>query len=112
MSEDYRAKFHMEQAKAQRDLYRLMAHLSEEYFFAGWLMGLEHILWSVATGDGRCKWTTAAMLREREGPRLMELATAAGVWYAWDEKEAFAMPVKLADWKPIYEATADKAWEV
>jgi len=88
-----------------------MLHISEDHFFASWLLGLEYILWSIATGDGKWKGMTYDYMRQKYGNELKELAETEGRWYRWNQEECWSEEVSLTDWEKDYAANADKAME-
>jgi hypothetical protein len=62
-------------------LYRLMSDLSERYFCAGWIHGLEFSLWSAAQGLGKVK----RFISRCDAEHLRKLSKRAGGWIVWDD---------------------------
>jgi hypothetical protein len=63
----------------QEQLEHYMHVISQDYFAAGWLMGLEYTLWDWVTGVDH-----AERLKYSNREYLMELALKAGGWVIWD----------------------------
>ena len=72
-------------------LLRIMRDLSEEYYGAGWMIGLEHYLWNLALRQNTV-----------EGQMLLYCAETSGGWWIWDDKAGGHVFVPLAAWKPVY----------
>jgi hypothetical protein len=88
-----------------------MRFISDDHFFAGWLLGLEYVLWSIATGDRQYKGMDYDYLREKYGEELKVLAEEEGVWYRWDRENCWNEAVTLPTWEEDYAANAAKAME-
>ena len=82
---------------AQADLYSRMCHMSEDYFFAEWHMGIEFVLYDALL-----------CLEDRFDPydveRLREAAKTARGWWWWHEQLG---PIFLGtrEWEAIYHST-------
>ena len=72
-------------------LLRIMRDLSEVYYSAGWMIGLEHYLWNLALRQNTV-----------EGQMLLYCAEVSGGWWIWDDKAGGHVFVPLAAWKPVY----------
>lgn len=72
-------------------LLRIMRDLSEEYYSAGWVIGLEHYLWNLALRQNTV-----------EGQMLLYCAETSGGWWIWDDKAGGHVFVPLAAWKSVY----------
>jgi len=72
-------------------LLRIMRDLSEEYYAAGWMSGLEHYLWNLALRQNTV-----------EGQMLLYCAETSGGWWIWDDKAGGHVFVPLAAWKSAY----------
>ena len=75
----------------KRILLRVMRDLSEEHYCAGWIIGLEHYLWTLA-------------LRQNTEERqiLLYCAEACGGWWMWDDERGENVFVPLPIWKTLY----------
>jgi hypothetical protein len=81
-------------------LFRLMRSMSEEYFAAGWMHGLELSLWHMALkGDSY------------EGQMLLMCAETAGGWWVWDDDRDENVFVPLPVWRQMYEQYAGEIAE-
>ena len=85
---------------AKELLLHKMREWSEECYCAGWMMGLEYGLWSIALMDrdhyGFHEFNHA------EADELFQLAIDANGWWVWrdsDERETF---IDLAEWVELY----------
>lgn len=63
------------------ELLYYMSRLSEKYYSAGWLIGLEDVLWASINDSTPHRFVLEAHEREK----LRELAAKAGGWGVWDE---------------------------
>jgi hypothetical protein len=83
---------------ARVGLLALMAGLSEEYWCAGWLTGLEYSLWRIEPGArfgmGR--------ISPRQATLLTLLAEEAGGWWVWYREPVF---LPMAEWLDHLEKT-------
>jgi hypothetical protein len=88
----------------QRELATLMSEISEQMWRAGWMMGVEHELWSAVmsgAGNGGRLIPTQAQLDE-----LARLSKEIGGWIVFDnerEETFVAMTewvVRHAKWSP------------
>lgn len=67
----------------QRQLAEFMSELSEEAYYAGWMVGLEYALWE-ALLDGRSAYGRLELTDDHRA-RLRELSDACGGWIVFDE---------------------------
>ena len=89
----------MNEQRITADLLRkLMSEISEEYWCAGWLGGLEHVLWDVVTG----KRTDICTPEEIE--QLKYLSEKCGGWIVWDKEGICERFVSMEEWLRLYEA--------
>jgi hypothetical protein len=72
-------------------LLRVMHNLSEEYYGAGWIVGLEHYLWHMALRQST-----------EEGQILLYCAETSGGWWMWDDSQGGPLFVPLAVWRTAY----------
>jgi len=75
-------------------LARFMSDLSEDYWAAGWLVGLEFELWSAVRED-------ATRIGPANAARLRYLSSKCGGWIVWDETGLRYVP--LDEWRERYE---------
>jgi hypothetical protein len=71
----------------------LMTGISEEFWCAGWMAGLEDALWRVQPGT---KWGQGT-ISERQALLLRLLSEECDGWWRWEDN-AGPVFVKLADW--------------
>lgn len=64
----------------------VMLEASEDHWCAGWMSGLEDMMW-----DGSMRDMEASVL-------CRKLATITGYWYRWDDEKIGAVPVPLEEW--------------
>ena len=89
---------------AQRALLVYMRHLSEENWCAGWLIGLECMLWDWVLR----RRSGAAPLSEFEQANALDievlswLAEQAGGWWRWDEASTGPRFVTRDEWTEIF----------
>ena len=83
-------------------LRKLMSWISEEYWCAGWLSGLEYVLWDALTGrqKGACS--------PEEIEELKYLSEKCGGWIIWDEQAKDERLVPREEWLRLYEANRHK----
>ncbi len=80
-------------------LYDLFHYISEEFYSAGWIIGLEEVVW----GELRAMEDREPYNPRRRLDRLLlvavgSLSEATGMWMEWsDEHGAVAVP--LDEWK-------------
>ncbi len=78
-------------------LRKLMSWISEEYWCAGWLSGLEYILWDAVTGrrENVCS--------PEEIAELKYLSEKCGGWIIWDERVEGERFAPMDEWLHLYE---------
>lgn len=81
-------------------LQSLMSEISEEYYCAGWLIGLEEILWTMLTG-GRREFGMG-VVTEDEIAQLRQLSEQSGGWWHYVDGDGETF-ITLEDWKRKYE---------
>jgi hypothetical protein len=82
-------------------LLQYMRRLSEEYYTAGWIIGLEFYLWHTATSKTHTE----------EGQTLMFLAEASGGWWMWDDGKGGPLFVPLPIWTEQYRQQGNEILE-
>jgi hypothetical protein len=91
----------LEQAKdrnAALALQRLMSDVSEEYYCAGWLTGLEFELWPMLNGGSRR--FGMGEVGEDEVAQLKALSEQAGGWWRWDDEDGQTFTT-LDEWQAV-----------
>ncbi len=84
-----------------RALEDLMSDISEEYYCAGWLIGLEFTLWSMLEGGSR--EFGMGVVTEDEVKRLRELSEqCGGWWWGGETDDDVCRFVTLEEWAEIY----------
>lgn len=73
-----------ELSPAQRRLAEFMSEVSEEAYYAGWMVGLEYALWE-ALLEGRSKYGRLELTDEHRR-RLRQLSDECGGWIVFDER--------------------------
>jgi len=103
--------------EAAEVLADLMSDISEDVWCAGWLHGLEYILWRFAEDipdqDGDLTDITCPCYKKV----LHELSERAGVWVAWNpdafkvEEAPHRLHIPLAEWRETWEARERKEFK-
>ncbi len=93
------------QRDAAEALREAMSDLSEEYYCAGWLIGLEHTLWQ-CWERAPFKWGFGVVGTE-DADRLRRLHEKAGGW--WTTVDHWQRFVTTEEWLRIADAPADEA---
>lgn len=89
----------MDEQKVRAGLLgKLMSWISEEYWGAGWLSGLEHILGDALTGRRK------NVCSPEEIEELNYLSKKCGGWIVWDEQAKGERLVPMDEWLRLYEA--------
>lgn len=84
----------------ERKLMDYMSELSEEGYYARWLMGLEHILWhAVINGPQDFGHLTITWEHIK---KLKELSVGCGGWIIWDQEVDDKRFVPLGQWLNLY----------
>lgn len=94
---------------AAETLCWLMRDISEEHYCAGWLIGLEHSLWEIATTPRRS--FGMADVPENRVKLLQLLAEEARGWWVWDNEEQRERFVATDEWLRMYAAAEKEAGE-
>lgn len=77
-----------------------MQQISEDEWSAGWMTGLEYILWECVIGkDG------AHGLYAEQAAELTVLSQRCDGWWIWDDGARF---VRLEEWRETYERTKER----
>ena len=87
-------------SSSQRELAEYMSSLSELIYSAGWIEGLEYVLWQ-AVSEGHLARGSLSLTREQIG-RLQELSSRCGGWIRFDSEREEAF-VPFTEWKQIVE---------
>jgi hypothetical protein len=83
----------------QRELFETMSDISEECYFAGWMMGLEHAIWG-ALQDGNREYGLGEMDAEQL-ERCRTLSKELDGWIIWADDDIDPdFPVE--DWGPRF----------
>jgi len=91
--------------QAAKDLCQRMSDISEDYYAAGWLMGLEYALFEAAfEGDT----FGGEKLQHDELHALLDLSHRCDGWWRWHDSDVVAESgerfVRMSDWTEIYKA--------
>lgn len=73
-----------------------MSEISESYYAAGWLIGLEHVLWQMVEGGERR--FGMGTVEEYEVANLKRLAEQCGGWWYFDDADGETF-ITTADWR-------------
>ena len=92
MSEAY--FFDLAEEGARYGLLCLMTGISEGYWCAGWMSGLEYSLWKAHSGDA----FYSHYYTDRQKTLLRLLAEEAGGWWVWSDKEQEPKFLRMDDW--------------
>ncbi len=84
---------------AQRALAEYMSSLSEEAYFAGWMEGLEYVLWAAVLNGPR--QYGLLVITENHIAELQSLSKACGGWIIFDERLEETW-VSLSEWEVRY----------
>lgn len=89
--------------EAAAQLAAEMSEISEHYYCAGWLIGLEFSLWPfVADTSGEQHYFGMGTLSPAEVENLRTLSQKARGWWRWDEDLGGEVFVPLAEWERLY----------
>ena len=91
---------------AARELGEAMSEISEEYYCAGWLIGLEFSLWEMIAGGPRR--FGMGDVTDAEIANLRRLADAAGGWCVWRDDHGGESFAPLAEWAEMVRAERAK----
>jgi hypothetical protein len=86
-------------------LTRLMSDISEDRWCAGWLGGLEYMLWDAVVGRRK------AVCSSEEIEQLKYLSEKCRGWIIWDDQAKGEKFVPIEDWLRLYEADRHKRSE-
>lgn len=75
-------------------LLNFMGDISEEVYYAGWLIDLEFTLWAIAE-----RVAPPGEVGEKQATELRELATKCSGWWRWDEAKGCVVFVGLSEWR-------------
>ncbi len=88
------------QEYASEALVNFMSGISEYYYCAGWLTGLEFILWGMAY-HGHDREFGMGEVSNDEIEHLKQLSEDADGWWRWDNEDGNRF-VTLDEWRAIY----------
>lgn len=103
--------------KPKFKLRRLMEEISEEEFFAGWLIEIEYYLWSIIQKDNKANLTSMPYLYDKYAKDLLSLSEQAKGWWFWNtntynqydswledfcDKQIGEDFINLPDWLELY----------
>ena len=92
-------------ADAAAQLAAEMSEVSETYYCAGWLDGLEFSLWSFVTDtSGEPHECIRGEVSRAEVESLRTLSQKARGWWRWDDDIGGEVFVPLAEWERLYAA--------
>lgn len=86
----------------QKRLLSLMRKVSREYFFAGWMIGLEYELWRAVLRYPQSSEGLLRFIEEEDIAELKDLAEELQEWAHWGEGEVREKLIPLADWQRIF----------
>ena len=93
----------MDEQKITADLLRkLMSEISEGHWCAGWLVGLEYILWDVVNGKRN------DICGPDEIEQLKYLSEKCSGWIVWDNQAIDKKFVPMEEWLRLYEANGHR----
>ena len=84
-----------------------MSWLSDEYWCAGWLIGLEYILWDLLVDPKSDAYFGS--FDQRHLDRLKWLFEGANCWFYWDNSISKVLPISLSDWDKKYKLWKKRA---
>jgi len=94
--------------QAAYELVSLMRRMSEDYWAAGWLMGLEHDLWKMSfEGSNQAFGLGVDGIAIEERAKLIELCVRCQGWWLWDEVHGGERFATLDEWLPRYQDDVD-----
>lgn len=82
-----------------------MSDLSEQAYCAGWMDGLEHVLWSVVTGGSRRYGFL--QITDEHIEKLKELSDTCGGWIIFDDEKGETF-IPFDEWLHIYESNQNR----
>ena len=89
--------------EAARKLLNLMGKISEDYYCAGWLMGLEFSLWRLAfENQGDHSFGMGELTFEEVG-QLVELTHRCQGWWVWCDVVGGRKFLGYDEWLPMYQ---------
>lgn len=92
---------------ARDQLRDLMSDISEDCWFAGWLIGLEYSLWEMVQGGDR-KFGIGAV-QEIDIDEMRRLSEEIDGWLAWSESEMEVAFVPMVEWLAMYAEVSREA---
>jgi hypothetical protein len=85
----------------EKRLADYMSDLSEQAYYASWILGLEYVLWSAIVDEPR-KYGRLDITDEPVA-KLKELSDACGGWVIFNDEKGETL-VPLDEWFHLYEA--------
>lgn len=86
----------------RKRLLSLMREISQDCFFAGWMIGLEYSLWQAVLQYPRPYEFGILPIEVEHVAELKDLAEELQEWAIWDEGEIREKLIPLSDWKQIF----------
>jgi hypothetical protein len=78
-----------------------LERISERFWCAGWMDGLEYDIWRIAnSGGGEYGF---GEIEPDYAADLIALADKAGGWWAWDDEKGDIRFVEMDEWLEMYE---------
>lgn len=87
---------------AARELRSLMSEISEDYYAAGWLVGLEFSLWHIVFEDNAQHFGFGPISFKEIG-KLIELTQRCQGWWIWSDEDGGCKFLNYDEWLPIYQ---------
>lgn len=78
-----------------------MSRISEDCYCAGWMDGLEFVLWESIYGGSHDYGI--GQITDDDIETLKELSQACGGWYYWEEDASDAAFIPIGEWEKIIE---------
>jgi hypothetical protein len=89
------------------ELLNLMNDISEDHYAAGWMVGLEYNLWSLAfeNPEGNLGFSELSL---RNRGRLIELTHRCQGWWIWSDDHGGRKFLSYNDWLSMYQRWTGK----
>ncbi len=86
----------------RKRLLSLMREISQEYFCAGWMIGLEYELWRAVLRYPQPSEALLGFIEQEEVAELKDLAEELQEWVFRGDDDAREKLIPLADWQRIF----------
>ncbi len=93
--------------EAAQQLRTAMSAISERYYYAGWLLGLEYTLWGMILGTVSREWGLG-IVGQAEISEVKQLSDAAGGWWAWNDMIDAELFLPWTEWYNLYQTYVDE----